>query len=63
MNCNNILQKAKKYDGDKKVCIDVDKINITELKFLEQNGYNLKLFNQSYLKKPYYQISKKASKV
>lgn len=60
MDCKNILRKTIKYDNDKNLCIDVDKINITELKFLEQNGYSIKLFNQSYLKKPYYQISQKS---
>ncbi|APR02411.1 TPA: hypothetical protein ACXDAY_002295 [Clostridium botulinum] len=61
MDCKDILRKATKYNGDKNLCIDTNRINIIELKFLEQNGYKIKLFNQSYLKKPYYQISQKAS--
>ncbi|MBD5589133.1 hypothetical protein [Clostridium botulinum] len=61
MDCQSIVKKAVKYEGDKTLCIDTNRITAIELKLLEQNGYSVKLFNQPYLKKPYYQISKKTS--
>lgn len=59
MNVKEILNKQSKYISNSGViAIDVKELNKEEIDFLRGCGYKVELFNQRWIKNPYYAILK-----
>lgn len=53
-----IFNKKTKVVENGIVMIDTDELNKEEIQTLVSLGYEVKLFNQVWIKKPYYRIEK-----